>query len=176
VNQRMPWTAVVAALVALLAVVLAGSGSTSTATGVPSAAQTYLNSARDVLYEVGSTASTLPDTVKGMSKKPDSTWAAAATKLQAASSQLGQEAARLAALKPPAALKPVQDLIVKGIQAAQSGVDKLATSIGKRARGSATRQANVQSTVSGLQSQLDGLASQLRGALGGALGSPTPSP
>ena len=140
-NEKKRAAAAVAILFAVGAlVVLAGCGSTSTTTGVSSATQTYLNSARDVLYEVGSTASTLPDAVSGMSKKPDSTWTAASAKLQAASSQLGQEAAGLAALKPPAVLQPVQDLVVKGIQAAQSGVDKLSTSIFKRARSASTRQ------------------------------------
>jgi len=173
-TMRRTGAAALAALVAL--VVLAGCGSASTTTGVPSATQKYLISARDVLYEVGSSASTLPDAVTGMSKKPDSTWTAAATKLQAVSSQLGQEAARLAALKPPATLQPVQDLVVKGIQAAQAGVDKLARSIGKRVQSAATGQAGVQSTVTGLQSQLDSLAKQFRAALGRPLGSPTPTP
>lgn len=172
-NEKLPRAAAIAVLAALVALaILAGCGSSSTTTG--SASQTYLNSARDVLYEVGSTASTLPDAVTGMSKKPDSTWTAAAAKLHAASSRLGQEAARLAALKAPAALQPVQDLVVKGIQAAQAGVDRLATSIGKRTQSAATRQAGVQSTVAGLQSRLDGLAKQLRDALARPLGSPTP--
>ena len=176
-NEKMRGAAAVAILFAVGAlVVLAGCGSTSTTTGIPSATQTYLNSARDVLYEVGSTASILPDAVSGMSKRPDSTWTVASARLQAVSSQLGQEAARLAALKPPAVLQPAQDLVVKGIQATRSGVDKLATGIGKRARGSATRQAKVQSTVTGLQSQLDGLAKQFRAALGMPLGSPTATP
>jgi hypothetical protein len=172
-NEKMTRAAVPVVLAALVALaVLAGCGSSSTTTDP--AAHKYLNSARSALYEVGSTASTLPDAVAGMSKKPDSTWTTAAAKLHAASSQLGQEAARLAALTAPAALQPVQDLVVKGLQAAQSGVDKLATSIGKRTQSAATRQAAVQSTVAGLQSRVDGLAKQLRDALARPLGSPTP--
>ena len=176
-NEKMRGAAAVVVLLAVGAlVVLAGCGSPSTTTGVPPATQAYLNSAREVLYSMGSTASTLPDAVKSMSKKPDSTWTAAAAKLQGVSSQLGQEAAGLAALKPPATLRSVQDLVVKGIQAAQSGVDKLATSIGKRVQSAATRQASVQSSVTGLQSQLDALAKQFRTALGRPLGSPTATP
>jgi X-X-X-Leu-X-X-Gly heptad repeat protein len=55
--------------------------------------------------------------------------------------------------------------VVKGIQTAQQGVDKLADGLDSGVRSAATRKAQVQSTVEKLQAQLDGLSSQLRGAI-----------
>ena len=105
-----------------------------------------------------------------MSKTPDDTWTASAAQLQSIATQLGDEAAALAALQPPSGLQPVQDAVVKGIQAAQTGVDKLATQIASRPASAANKKAQVQAKVDELKSQLDGLAQQLKGALGGLTG------
>lgn len=175
-------TMLVAAALAVLAlgVILAGCGSTASPSQAPStiypqgsptgtlpAAKAYLNDAKDILDQVSTTVSALPGAVEGMSKTPDDTWTAAAAQLQSIANQLGGEADALAALQPPTALQPVQDAVVKGIQAAQSGVEKLATKIGSKPADLANKKAEIQSRVDGLKSQLDGLSQQLQGALDG---------
>jgi hypothetical protein len=137
----------------------------SSATGTVPALKAYLEEADQVLGQVATTVGSLPDAVEGMSRTPDDTWTAAAAQLGSISSQLGDEAAALAALQPPAALQPVQDAVVKGIEAAQQGVDKLAAAIDSRKESAETRRAQIQSTVDRLQSQLEGLSEQLRGAV-----------
>ena len=184
-KRRMRSTRVVAiALAALvLAVILAGCGSTSSPSETPStiypqgsptgtgpALKAYLTDAQDILGQVSTTVAALPDAVKSMNKKPDDTWTAAAAQLQSIATQLGSEADALAALQPPTALQPVQDAVVKGIQTAQSGVDKLATTIASKPASLANKTAEVQAKVDELKSQLDGLSSQLQNALGGLTG------
>jgi phage shock protein A len=120
-----------------------------------------------VLGQVSTTVGALPTAVQGMSKTPDGTWTAAATQLQSIATQLGDEASALAALQPPAALQPVQDAVVKGIQAAQSGIDKLATKIAAKPAALANKVAGIQSKIDQYKSQLDGLSTQLKSALGG---------
>jgi hypothetical protein len=174
-------TSAVAAMLAALgvAVVLAGCGSTnptevpstiypeSSPTGTVPALKAYLNDAKGVLTDVGATAAALPDAVKGISKTPDDTWTTAATSLQDVSTQLGSEAAALAALQPPSTLQPVQDAVVTGIEGVQSAVDKLASALESRSQSAETKKAQIQSKLDGLKSQLDGLSQQLSGALSG---------
>jgi hypothetical protein len=168
----------VAALV--LAVVLAGCGSSSSPDAEPStiypqgsptgtvpALKAYVDDAQVVLEQVGTTVGELPDAVKGMSKTPDDTWTSASTQLQSIATQLGDEASALAALQPPTGLQPVQDAAVKGIQAVQSGVDKLATRIASKPESLSNKKAQIQAEVDQLAAQLDGLGQQLQNALGG---------
>lgn len=173
-------TAALTFAVLALALVLAACGGTATPSQSPStiypessptgtvpALKAYLSDAQDVLGQVSTTMGTLPDTLSGMSAKPDDTWTSAATQLQSVATQLGDEAAALAALQPPSALKPVQDAVVKGIQAAQTGVEKLATKLESGSQKAATRKAQVQAQVDKIKAQIDGLTQQLQGALGG---------
>jgi hypothetical protein len=180
VTRKAKRTGAVAAALAALALVpvLAGCGSSSpsappstiypqsSATGTLPAAKAYLNSAQTILGQVATTVGALPGAVQGMNTKPDATWTAAATQLRSIATQLGQEASALAALQPPSALKPVQDAVVKGIQTAQTGVTKLATTLTSKSQAAATRKAQVQAKANQLKAQIDGLAQQLKGALG----------
>jgi hypothetical protein len=184
VTKRSRIRSATAALAALaLAVAIAGCGDTtspseapstiypeSSATGTLPALKAYLTDAQDVLDQVSTTVGALPDAVSGMSTKPDDTWTASAAQLESIATQLGDEAAALAALQPPSGLQPVQDAVVKGIQAAQKGVEKLATQLDSRVQSAATRKAQVEAKVGELKAQLDGLAQQLKGALGDLTG------
>ncbi|MGE5229932.1 MAG: hypothetical protein ACM3MJ_09465 [Deltaproteobacteria bacterium] len=173
-------TAALAAIV--LAVVVAGCGDASpsetpstiypesSATGTLPALKAYLTDAQAVLDQVGTTVGALPDAVAGISRTPDDSWTASAAQLQSIATQLGDEAAALAALQPPSGLQPVQDAVVKGIEAAQKGVEKLATQLDSRVQSAATRKAQVEAKVSEIKAQLDGLAQQLKGALGSLTG------
>jgi len=139
VKTRTLTTIAAGALAALaLALVLAGCGNSGTTTSSPStifpqssatgtlpALKAYLTSAQDILGQVATTVGQLPGAVGGMSVKPDSTWQSSGSQLDSIATQLGQEASALAALQPPSALQPVQDAVVKGIQAAQSGVQNV---------------------------------------------------
>jgi hypothetical protein len=138
----------------------------SSPTGTLPALKAYLEGAQEALGRVTMTMGSLPDAVSDMSTKPDDTWTAAASQLQSIATQLGDEASTLAALQPPSALKPVQDAVVKGIQAAQTGVDRLATKLQSGTQKAATRKAQVQAQVDKLRSQIDGVTQQLQGALG----------
>lgn len=183
-RKTTPTRAVAAALAVLvLALVLAGCGSEgapseapstiypeSSPTGTLPALKAYLEDADEVLSQVTTTVGTLPEAVQGLSKRPDDTWTASAAQLRSISSQLGDEAAALAALQAPTALQPVQDAVVKGIQGAQKGVDKLADGLDSGAESAATRREQIHSTVEKLQAQLDGLSTQLRGAIEGLRG------
>lgn len=144
----------------------------SSATGTLPALKTYLDEADQVLSQVAATAGTLPEAVQGLSRTSDDTWTAAAEQLRSVSSQLGDEAQALAALQPPTTLQPLQDAVVKGIQGAQRGVDKLADALDSGVQTAATRKAQIQSTVARLQSQIQGLSKQLRGALDAVRGAP----
>jgi hypothetical protein len=176
-------SAATAALAALaLAVVLAGCGDATpsetpstiypetSATGALPALKAYLTDAQEVLDQVGTTVGALPDAVAGISRTPDDTWTASAAQLQSIATQLGEEAAALAGLEPPSGLQPVQDAVVKGIEAAQKGVEKLATQLDARVQSAATRKAQVEAKAGEIKAQLDGLAQQLKGALGGLTG------
>lgn len=178
VHIRSAALATLAALV--LAAVLAGCGSSgspsaapstiypqSSATGTVPAAKAYLNDAQTILGQVTTTVDALPGAVEGMSKKPDDTWTSAAAQLHSIATQLGSEATALAALQPPTVLQPVQDAVVKGMQAAQSGVDKLATQIAAKPASLANKKAQIQAEVDQFKSQLGGLSQQLQNALGG---------
>ncbi len=163
-----------------IAVVLAGCGSTSSPSAAPStvypqssatgtlpAAKAYLNDAQTVLGQVTTTAGALPAAVEGMNKTPDATWTSAATQLQSIATQLGSEASALAALQPPTTLQPVQDAVVKGMQTAQTQVDKLATTIAAKPASLANKKAQIQAQVDRFKSQLGGLTTQLQNVLGG---------
>jgi hypothetical protein len=182
VKRRTRSTGALASALAVLglAVVVAGCGSTSSpstapstiypqssATGTVPAAKAYLSDAQTILGQVTTTVGALPGAVQGMSKTPDDTWTSAAAQLQSIATQLGSEAGALAALQPPTALQPVQDAVVKGIQAAQSGVDKLATKIAAKPASLANKKAQIQAEVDQFKSQLGGLSQQLQNALGG---------
>jgi peptidoglycan hydrolase CwlO-like protein len=171
-------TAAAAAVVAL-AGVLAGCGNSATpaaspstiypqssATGTLPALKTYLGDAQSVLDQVATTVGALPDAVTGLSAKPDDTWQSSAAQLESIATQLGDEAAALAALQPPSALQPVQDAVVKGIQATQSGVQKLAA----RIQSGSAKAAQIQAEVDKYRSQIEGLAQQLESALGALTG------
>jgi uncharacterized phage infection (PIP) family protein YhgE len=184
-TRKLIRTAAVATFAALaLAGVLAGCGSGSTTpsespstiypesspTGTLPALKAYLTDAQEVLGQVATTVGALPDATSGMSTKPDDTWSSAAAQLQSIATQLGDEAAALAALQPPSALKPVQDAVVKGIQAAQSGVEKLAAGLESGQQKTADRRAEVQAQVDQYKAQIDGLTQQLQNAISGLTG------
>lgn len=179
IRSAVPLTLAALAIILALAFVLASCGGAATpstppstiypqssATGTLPALKTYLGSAQDVLAQVSATVGTLPDALQGMSAKPDATWSASAAQLQSIAAQLGDEASALAALQPPSALKPVHDAVVKGIQAAQSGVDKLAAKIGSGQQKATATRAEIRAQVDQYRAQIQGLADQLRGALG----------
>lgn len=179
-------------LALMIALAVAGCGSTqtpTTPTPTPTASQgglsarlgdltAYLEQVQPITSELGATVASLPDAVKGLSAKPDGTWTTSATKLSDIAAQLGNEASSLAALTPPDGLQPLQEAAVKGIQGAQSAVNKIAEALDKRATTSATRQSRVQSEISKLQEQLSSLSKMLSGGIEALLGSSnsTPSP
>ncbi len=179
-------SAVATTLAALaLIAVLAGCGTTTTTSSSPStiypqasasptgtlpALKTYLSSAQDVLGQVSTTVGQLPAAVQGMSAKPDSTWQSSGAQLDSVATQLGQEASALAALQPPSALQPVQDAVVKGIQGAQTGVQKLGAKLQSGSAKASSKRAQIRAEVDKYKSQLDGLAQQLRSAIGGLTG------
>jgi hypothetical protein len=184
-TRKLTRTAIVATLATLaLTAVLAGCGGTSATpsespstiypesspTGTLPALKAYLGDAQDVLGQVAATVGALPESTQGMSAKPDDTWSSSAAQLQSIATQLGDEAAALAALQPPSALQPVQDAVVKGIQAAQAGVQKLATSLESGQQKAATTRAEVRAKVDQYRAQIDGLRQQLQSAIGGLTG------
>lgn len=182
--------ATLAAAAVVVAVVVSGCGSTATSSsGSPTPAasgsgaasnlagvRAYLDSLKPILSQLGKTASTLDDAVKGISKKPDATWTTAATKLDTAAGELGSEATSLSALTPPAVLQPLQDAAVQGIQSAQRAVSKSADALDKRAATSATRRAQIQAQIAGLAAGLSTLSRQLLGAAQDIVGSATTAP
>ena len=173
----------------IVALALAGCGSGTAASPTPSATpspsgiagsllalKTYLGQVQPILSRVSTTVGTLPDAVKGLSKKPDSTWTASATRLDDIAAQLSSEAASLAALTPPSALQSLQDAVVKTIKAAQAPVAKLAGALSKGVATAATAQSKVTSTIDSARALLQGASTQLNGAIGSLLGSPSPTP
>jgi uncharacterized phage infection (PIP) family protein YhgE len=174
--------AAAAALVAFTGV-LAGCGSSATpaaspstiypqssATGTLPALKAYLSDAQNVLDQVATTAAALPDAVAGMSVTPDDTWQSSAAQLDSIATQLGDEAAALEALRPPSALQPVQDAVVKGIRAAQSSVEQLASKVQSGSSTASQKKAQIQAEVDKYRSQIEGLAQQLKSALGALTG------
>jgi hypothetical protein len=122
--------------------------------------------------------SSLPDAVKGLAKKPDSSWSASATKLKAISSLLGIDATNLAALSPPKILRPVQDAAVKGITDAQTAVAKTAAALDKRVAPKGATSAQIQAQIAALKNKLSQLSQQLLTAIKsvGAAPNSTPAP
>jgi hypothetical protein len=181
----------VATLLAAAALVLtgcAGDGDAASPETTPSATasggvlggldavRTYLEQVRPIADQVAETAGELPGAVKDLSVKPDESWTESAADLDAIAGQLDDEAASLAALTPPAALQPVQDAAVSGIESARSAVGKLSDALDRRAASAATRQSKVESQVRGLSDQLAQLSRSLTDAIGALLGSPGTSP
>jgi hypothetical protein len=175
-----------ATLVALVAVLaLAGCGSNASTSSSPAATQggtasgaptTYLGQAQAILAQVGTTAGAVPDAVAGLSKKPDDTWLASGTKLNEAATQLGKEASSLATLTPPTALKPVQDAVVKGLQAMQVKVNLLSGLLFEESADEATAKSPIQTQVDKMKVQIQALSAKLSGALNTLSGTPNASP
>jgi hypothetical protein len=177
-------TALTATLAALtLAAVLSSCGGTTSpsaspstiypeasATGTVPALKAYLSDARDVLGQVTATVGQMPAALQGMSARPDGTWQSSGAQLESIARQLGTEASALAALQPPSALQPVQDAIVKGIQAAQTGVQELGAELQTGSAKASATKTRVQAELDKYKSQIDGLARQLESALGGLTG------
>jgi hypothetical protein len=170
------------ALVVVLALAGCGSKAASTSSS-PAATQggaasgaptTYLGQAQQILSQVATTAGALPDAVAGLSKKPDDTWMASGAKLNEIASQLGAEASSLAALTPPGVLQPVQDAVVKGLQATQSKVNALSGLLHKQSATEATANSPVQTQVDKMKTQLQALSAKLSGALAALSGSSAP--
>ena len=178
-----------AALVVAAVAVLAGCGtkaSPSAATPSPKSSPSvsqgslaqlaalagYLGQVKPIATQIGATATALPDAVKGLAKKPDNTWTASATKLKTISAQLGTDAKNLASLKPPDALRPVQDAAVKGIKDTQAAVAKTAAALNKRV----ATQGETAATIISLKNRLTQLGQQLLSAIAGVIASPNSTP
>jgi hypothetical protein len=185
-SRHLRISAIIAAtLVALVAgLALAGCGSSASTSSSPAATQggsasgaptTYLGQAQAIVSQVDTTAGALPDAVAGLSKKADDTWLASGTKLNEAATQLGKEAASLAALTPPTALQPVQDAVVKGLKAMQVKVNLLSGLLFEESVDEATAHSPVQTQVAKMQTQVQALSTKLSGALAG-LSSASPAP
>ena len=126
---------------------------------------------------MGTTAGALPDAVAGLSKKPDDTWLASGAKLNDVARQLGDEATSLAALTPPSVLKPVQDAVVKGLQATRAKVNALSGLLYEQSADEATANSPIQTQVDKMKAQVQALSTKLSGALGALPGpSATPTP
>jgi hypothetical protein len=162
--------------VVLLAVVLAGCGSTteespsptpeetSTGTAAP-ALGAYLDEADAVLTDVGDTLGELPGTIRGISTTPDESWTEAGEELQRLAGELGDEASRLADLQPPSGLQPIQDAVVQGIERAQTSLEETADRLSSRAESEGLTRQDVEDQVDQLRSEAGGLSEQLQGAL-----------
>lgn len=142
----------------------------SSPTGTLPALKAFLEDADGVLRQIATTIGALPDSVQGMNKAADETWTSAAAQLDSVATQLGDEAAALEALDPPAALQPVQSAVVRGIRAAQTAIEKLAARIESGAGSAAMRRDEVRSQVDHVKARLEGLTRQLRNAIGGVTG------
>jgi hypothetical protein len=167
----------VAVMVALVVTGCGGKAAPTTTTPSPTASKgglagtigalkTYLEQVKPITAQVGAAAASLPDAVKGLKVKPDSTWTQSAAKLNAIASQLAGAGSSLAALTPPASLQSVQAAGVKGIQDAQSAVTGMADALGRRSASAATRKAEIQAQIGSLQAQLSGLSKMLGAATG----------
>jgi hypothetical protein len=183
---------VVVSVAIAAAVVLAGCGTKATSASPPASSPKaspsqgslaglaalagYLGQVRPVAMRLGSTVSALPEAVKGLSTKPDGSWTTASTKLKAISSQLGAEAARLAALSPPSALRPAQDAAVKAITDTRSAVAKTASTLSKRTATKGAAAAQIQAQIGALSGRLSQLGRQLIAAIEGVVASPASTP
>jgi hypothetical protein len=191
VGRGLATTLVVVAAVALLAGCGAkASSSAATPSPPPSPSPSqgslaklaalagYLGRAKPIATQIEATVGALPGAVKGLHKKPDSTWTASAARLKTISAQLSSAAQNLASLRPPDVLQPVQDAAVKGIDDTQAGVIKLAGVLDKRLATHGQTAATIQSQASALKDRLARLGQQLIGAITGVIASPdsTPAP
>jgi hypothetical protein len=184
-----------AAALALVAVVgvLAGCGTkagSSAATPSPTASKSqgslaaaaalagYLGQVKPIATQLGSTAASLSGAVKGLATKPNGTWSASAAHLATISLQLSSQAKSLAALTPPTALRPVQDAVVKGIEATQKAVATTAAALKKGVAKKGATKVQIQAQIATLQGKLSQLPEQLIGAVEGVIASPdsTPTP
>jgi hypothetical protein len=178
------------AVVAVVAV-LAGCGtkaSSSAVTPSPTASKSqgsladavalagYLGQMKPIATKLTTTAASLPGAVKGLATRPSATWAASAAHLQTISLQLSSQAKSLAALTPPAALRPVQDAVVKGIEATQKAVATTAAALKKGAAKKGATKAQIQAQVAALQGKLSQLPQQLISAVEGVIASPNSTP
>jgi hypothetical protein len=169
-----------AALVVFVALGAAGCGSSTTSQSSPAASQSaaaspaggYVAQSQAILAQVGTTASSLPDAIAGLSKQPDDTWITAGSKLVDASAALDKETTSLAALTPPAALQPVQDAVVKGLQKVHAKIEALSGLIYEESATEALQSGPIESQVAKLQAQLTALSTRLAAAAGSA--SPAP--
>jgi hypothetical protein len=178
---------VAAMLMALVAVpALAGCGGAAASTSSPAATQsgvatsaptTYLGQAKQILSQVGTTAATLPDAIAGLSEDPaetSATWTDSGNKLNDIALQLQDDASSLAALTPPnAALQPVQDAVVKGIQTTSDSVKHLANLIYEQSATEAEANGSIPSQVESMKAKLLALSAKLSAALD-KLGTPAP--
>jgi hypothetical protein len=182
------------AIVVVLVVVLTGCGTTSgsSAAASPSPSPTasrsqgslaavaalasYLGQVKPIATQIGTTAASLSGAVKGLAAKPNGTWSASAARLTTISSQLSDQAKSLAALTPPAALRPVQDAVVKTVGAAQKAVATTAAALKKGVDKKNATKAQIQAQLAALQGKLSQLPQQLIGAVEGVIASPNSTP
>ena len=162
---------------AALGLASCGSGTTSSSSSSPTASQSaaaggYAGQAQAILTQVGTTAGSLSDAISGLSKQPDDTWITAGAKLVDASAALDKETTSLAALTPPAALQPVQDAVVKGLQKVHAKLEALSGLIYEESATEAAQNGPIATQVAKLQAALTALSTKL----GAAAGSASPSP
>ena len=189
-STRIAAAAVVVAAAAVLAGCGAGASSSSAvapATPAPSATQgslgtivglaDYLAHLKPVATRIEATVRSLPDAVKGLSKKPDVTWTRSATRLDAASAQPGAEAAALSSLTPPQTLRPVQKAAVQGLKGAQTAAARAAAALNQGAA-SGESSAQIRSQIDALEGRLTTLGERLLAAVEKVIFSPgsTPTP
>lgn len=86
------------------------------------------------------------------------------------------QARSLAALTPPAALRPVQDAVVKGIEATQKAVATTAAALKKGVAKKGATKAQIQAQVATLQGKLSLLPQQLISAVESVIASPNSTP
>jgi hypothetical protein len=184
--------AVALAVVASVAVLAAcgTKASSSAATPSPTASKSqgslaavvalagYLGQVKPIATQLATTATSLPVAVKGLAVKPDATWAASAARLQAISLQLSDQAKSLAALAPPAALRSVQDAVVKGVETTQKTVATTAATLKKGVAKKGVTKTQIQAQIGALQGKLSQLPQQLISAVESVVASPhsTPTP
>jgi hypothetical protein len=138
----------------------------------------YLGQVKPIATQLATTATSLPVAVKGLAVKPDATWAASAARLQAISLQLSDQAKSLAALAPPAALRSVQDAVVKGVETTQKTVATTAATLKKGVAKKGVTKTQIQAQIGALQGKLSQLPQQLISAVESVVASPhsTPTP
>ena len=190
-NRRTRRSVTAALVVAAAAAVLAGCGakaSSSAVTPSPTASHSqnslvglaalagYLGKVRPIATQLESTVASLPSAAKGLSNKPDRTWTAAAARLKTISSQLGSEAANIAALTPPSALRPVQDAAITGIKDAQAAAVRTAAALDKGVAKRGGTAATIQTQIRALENRLSRLGQQLVTGIEGVIASPSSTP